>query len=144
MSEYTSLWKVAQRTYKEVGGRGDTGIEELYMRRMRRRDHWMFMQLTTPQYGAVNISWALCNLSKQEYIRADAVAKLTKAPLNGPLIKGSIGLGEVLLSQICWSSYASTFFRMTATFIAEIGLVIAWRISTMNRLEGMKTQVTGV
>ncbi|KAF8585896.1 hypothetical protein K439DRAFT_1660045 [Ramaria rubella] len=59
-----------------------------------------------------NLTWALRNISKKEYVSASRISRLTKdftkdGQYNGPYIDG-IGLGHVLLSQICWSSDSSS------------------------------------
>ncbi|PSR70659.1 hypothetical protein PHLCEN_2v13464 [Hermanssonia centrifuga] len=48
--------------------------------------------------------WALCNLSKKEYVRADEIAKMTKSTCRGPWIKHTVNLGMVLLLRTTWSS----------------------------------------
>ncbi|EED79920.1 predicted protein [Postia placenta Mad-698-R] len=47
--------------------------------------------------------WVLCNLTKQEYVREDSIAAHSNETPDGPLPPRSIGLGNVLLSLICWS-----------------------------------------
>ncbi|KAF8577915.1 hypothetical protein K439DRAFT_1664000 [Ramaria rubella] len=56
-----------------------------------------------------NLTWTLRNMSKKEYVTANRISQITKdftkggCYNDGPYIDG-IGLGHVLLSQICWSS----------------------------------------
>ncbi|KAL6303074.1 hypothetical protein BKA93DRAFT_735690 [Sparassis latifolia] len=54
-------------------------------------------------------AWVLCSLTRHEYVRAEATAALSpnRKPC-GPLVDGAVGLGEVLVSLICWSYDPST------------------------------------
>ncbi|KZT10971.1 uncharacterized protein LAESUDRAFT_721389 [Laetiporus sulphureus 93-53] len=73
-----------------------------------------FSRRSKPRYS-IDISkdethgWVLCNISKREYVRASAVAALTGTSAKRPQGIGGpgrrkIGLGHVLITQICWSS----------------------------------------
>ncbi|KAK7688666.1 hypothetical protein QCA50_008204 [Cerrena zonata] len=47
--------------------------------------------------------WALCNLTKREYVRADTITKLSGTTRNkGPFIGIDLTLGTVLVIQMCW------------------------------------------
>jgi hypothetical protein len=48
--------------------------------------------------------WVLRNLTTKEFVRRSVVAHGT----NGPFSSGGVGLGEVLLSRICWSTDSNT------------------------------------
>ena len=61
------------------------------------------MELDLSQYFPLDEKWILRNLTTQEYVRAEAIA-LKPEYINGPIIRGEIGFGEVVLSRICWSS----------------------------------------
>lgn len=67
------------------------------------RDEDPYEELMKPKYES-SYPWVLCNLSKSEYVRADAVAALTESAGDTPFIQNAIRLGHALLSQICWSS----------------------------------------
>jgi hypothetical protein len=56
-----------------------------------------------------HMSWVLCNLTTQGYVRAEALPCHPSYPC-GPDLP-IIGFGEVLLSHICWSSDPSTAMR---------------------------------
>ncbi|KAI0083570.1 hypothetical protein BDY19DRAFT_910509 [Irpex rosettiformis] len=85
--------------------------------------------------------WALCNLSKGEYVRADAVAALTDSDGSNPFFEGYINLGQALLSQICWLSDGSIAMccggdlhrsrwagdRFEVTTMDKLSLNITWK-----------------
>lgn len=49
--------------------------------------------------------WLLCNLTKRQYVRAEAIAKLTGTEnAKGPFIEKKMSLGDVAVAHICWSS----------------------------------------
>ncbi|KAF8577921.1 hypothetical protein K439DRAFT_1664001 [Ramaria rubella] len=61
-----------------------------------------------------SLTWTLRNISKKEYVSASRISQITQdftkdsqCYNGGPYING-IGLGHVLLSQICWSSDPSS------------------------------------
>jgi hypothetical protein len=56
------------------------------------------------EFYANGPEWVLRNLTTKEYVRRSVVAYGS----NGPFSRGGVGLGEVLLSRICWSSDSST------------------------------------
>ncbi|KAI0083760.1 hypothetical protein BDY19DRAFT_616340 [Irpex rosettiformis] len=62
-----------------------------------------YTEMMKPKYESPH-PWVLCNLSKGEYVRVDAVAALTNYNGHKPFIAGDIDLGHALLSQICWST----------------------------------------
>ncbi|KAI0915244.1 hypothetical protein AcV5_005411 [Taiwanofungus camphoratus] len=141
---YRSLWHHATSEYKEVGYSMTTRLPYKFMYRMRSAERKAFEQLITPNYGPKDLSWALLNRTKREYVRADAVAQLTNAPQNGPFIEGRVGLGEVLLSRICWSSDDET----GTPFIEDLELHRGkWagdrcEINTMERLDELRARET--
>ncbi|KAI0825539.1 hypothetical protein BC629DRAFT_1434177 [Irpex lacteus] len=70
------------------------------------QDKDAFKEMMKPRYDSSH-PWVLCNLSKGEYIRADAVAKLTNSKGDTPFIANAIRLDHALLSRVCWSSDGS-------------------------------------
>ncbi len=76
--------------------------------RMESSDYTALKTLADPEYKSSN-PWVLCNLSKHEYIRADAIAGITEGEVKKltPFLYGPISLGQALLSRICWSSDGS-------------------------------------
>ncbi|KAI0690310.1 hypothetical protein BC835DRAFT_1365229 [Cytidiella melzeri] len=70
------------------------------------RDKGAFNMIITPRYESTH-PWVLCNLSKGEYVRAEAIASLTGSEGNTPFIQHAVRLDHALLSQICWSSDGS-------------------------------------
>ncbi|KAH9916178.1 uncharacterized protein B0H18DRAFT_953308 [Fomitopsis serialis] len=61
--------------------------------------------------GTPETEWILCNWTLAQYVRASAVAKLTGTRCHGPWANRFLGLGHVLLTQICWSSDDSVSMR---------------------------------
>ncbi|KAI0929582.1 hypothetical protein AcV7_005076 [Taiwanofungus camphoratus] len=137
---YRSLWHHATSEYKEVGY--STRLPYEFMYRMRSAERKAFEQLITPNYGPKDLSWALLNRTKREYVRADAVAELTNAPRNGPFIEGRVGLGEVLLSRICWSSDDETGTPFIEGLHRGKWAGDRFEINTMERLDELRARET--
>ena len=71
----------------------------------------MIQSMITPDFswdGMPWTEWILCSWTAAEYVRASAVAKLTGSACKGPWTTSQLGLGHVLITQICWSSDGST------------------------------------
>lgn len=78
--------------------------------------------------------WVLCNLSKQQYVRADALAAHSKATPDGPFIPRSLGLGNVLLSLICWSSDPSISMHFNDDLTRGAWAGNRFEVTTLDRL----------
>lgn len=49
--------------------------------------------------------WIICNLTRHEFVRADAITKVTGTEdVKGPFVESQMALGEVLVAHICRSS----------------------------------------
>ncbi|CCM04107.1 uncharacterized protein FIBRA_06267 [Fibroporia radiculosa] len=105
---------------------------------LSRSEHKEFQRLYEPVYeieGDKTGPWALCNLSKREFVRADATAKVTGAKSMGPFIASKINLGTVLISQICWSSDDSTASSYERPIHRGAWAGDRFVITTLDRLE---------
>ncbi|KAI0925219.1 hypothetical protein AcW1_007084 [Taiwanofungus camphoratus] len=135
---YRSLWRQARSSYEKVGYEGDPGVTSSFLQQMCDSERKAFTELIKPAYGTTDASWALYNLSKREYIRADAVAELTNAPPNGPFVRGRVGLGEVLLARICWSSRNNTAMAYRGELHQGTWAGDRFEINKMERLEELE------
>ncbi|KAI0719372.1 hypothetical protein C8T65DRAFT_725430 [Cerioporus squamosus] len=71
-------------------------------------DQKAFKFIAGVTFSPERTDWALCNLTKKEYVRASAVAELAGKP-NDPqpfLPRCRLDLGHALLTRICWSNEA--------------------------------------
>ncbi|KZT66187.1 hypothetical protein DAEQUDRAFT_768217 [Daedalea quercina L-15889] len=78
--------------------------------RLPRVEEAEFDALVEPDFswdGRPETEWILCNWTRAEYVRVSGVAALTNSPCMGPWTNEHLGLGHVLLTQICWSSDSS-------------------------------------
>lgn len=82
---------------------GEYRCEDDFDTDLSRPDASAYWDLFSPEYDSEQ-PWVLCNVSKGEYVRAEAVATLTGREHKGPFIEAPINLGHALLSRICWSS----------------------------------------
>ncbi|KAH9930004.1 uncharacterized protein B0H18DRAFT_994776 [Fomitopsis serialis] len=78
--------------------------EERQLTRAERRELRALVELDYTWDGTPETEWILCNWTLAQYVRASAVADLTGSVCDGPWTDNFLGLGHVLLSQICWSS----------------------------------------
>lgn len=78
--------------------------------------------------------WVLCNLTKQEYVREDSIAAHLNETPDGPLPPGSIGLGNVLLSLICWSSDPSISMHFNDDLTRGAWAGNRFEVTTLDRL----------
>ncbi|KAI0057635.1 hypothetical protein BV25DRAFT_1902584 [Artomyces pyxidatus] len=100
----SSLFYLAySRRYKAVKSRENVPSNFLWTLPTHERNS--FRDMLQPNYSSPH-PWALFNLSKHEYVRADAVAELGGYKASDPLSNRGeeIGLGAVLLGRVCWSS----------------------------------------
>lgn len=85
--------------------------------------------------------WVLRNLSKLEYVRADAlIVNATQTRLSGPFIisKGYFvypGLGEVLLSRISWSTSSSAAMSYEGNITRGVWAGDRFDIRTIDSIE---------
>ncbi len=98
-------------------------------------DQAAFEMLITPRYHSSQ-PWVLCNLSKNEYVRADAIAALTKSDGATPFIKGAINLSHALLSRICWSSDSQIAMNYEGDLHRGPWAGDRFEVTTMNKLKG--------
>lgn len=81
--------------------------------------------------------WALCNLSKKEYVRADEIARMTKSTCRGPWIKHTVNLGMVLLLRTTWSSAELVEIKdPKGDMHRGVWAGDRFEITTLNRLKG--------
>ena len=80
-------------------------LHDKYIKRFAPEDRKRFEELYVPQFP-VREDWVLCNLTRGLYVRASAIATLSKGPSAvSPLMpKRQPDLGHALVTQICWSS----------------------------------------
>ncbi|KZT66186.1 hypothetical protein DAEQUDRAFT_813725 [Daedalea quercina L-15889] len=105
--------------------------------RMSRAERAEFDALAEPDFswdGRPETEWILCNWTRAEYVRVSGVAALTDSPCKGPWTNKCLGLGHVLLTQICWSSdpSASMYYQGPITRGAWAGHYFA--ITTVDQL----------
>ncbi|OBZ76191.1 hypothetical protein A0H81_03968 [Grifola frondosa] len=76
----------------------------VFTAQLGRLESQRFDMLSIPDYPN-DPPWVLCNLSKGEYFRAEAVRDLTGHAFIGPFKRNrtGVGLGEILLFRICLS-----------------------------------------
>lgn len=74
------------------------------------------------------LQWALCNLSKREYVQSDTIGDF-------PSVK-QLGYFEFLLSRICWSSDPSISMCYRGTIHRGVWAGDRFEITTIDRLEG--------
>jgi hypothetical protein len=67
----------------------------------KRKDMDLLMHFDLGWLYANSPKWILRNLTTKEFVRQSVVARGTN---NGPFGRDQVGLGEALLSRICWSS----------------------------------------
>jgi hypothetical protein len=72
--------------------------------RANQQDLDFLMEFDYRRFYKTRPEWVLRNLITKEYVRRSVVAH----GRNGPFTSGCVGLGEVILSRICWSSDPST------------------------------------
>ncbi|GBE86774.1 hypothetical protein SCP_1000160 [Sparassis crispa] len=107
-SDWPGLYDYAMEHFEEIFPNTNT---------QKTKDMSLLMRNLPAPYSAQSMSepdyvdgaqpstvWALCNLSKREYVRGDKTAQLTHSATKGPCTDGSVGLGHVLVTRICWSS----------------------------------------
>jgi len=100
-----SLYQLAARTFKAAivedqayPSPGDFN----FVTSLPAHERDVFMRLKRPYYDHdSSVDWTLGNISRRVFVRADSTAALTGASSHGPFIRGVVGLGQVLLSQIC-------------------------------------------
>ncbi|KAI0057634.1 hypothetical protein BV25DRAFT_1830884 [Artomyces pyxidatus] len=92
--------------YRKLERQEDVPNSFLY--RLPEHERISLEALMKPNYSSPH-PWALFNLSKHEYVRADAVAELGGYSASDPLrdCHAEVGLGSVLLGRVCWSSDSS-------------------------------------
>lgn len=85
----------------------DPAARKLHCRMLASPERCAYQNLIRPTHDATQ-PWALCNLSKGIFVRADALALLSGPNSSPPTFYGHGGLAEVLLFRIAWSSDPST------------------------------------
>ncbi|KAL6309333.1 hypothetical protein BKA93DRAFT_821662 [Sparassis latifolia] len=101
---------VGEHFHKLVPGRFPS-ILGAHQYRLRPMERTLSDALTLPRYVAGNrsdSSWVLCNITKRQYVRANATVALSRKTAAGPFIDEKVGLGEVLATLICCSGNPST------------------------------------
>ncbi|KAK7688661.1 hypothetical protein QCA50_008199 [Cerrena zonata] len=82
--------------------------------------------------------WALCNLTKHEYIRSRAIAELTGTwDSSGPFIGKNLTLGTVLITRICWSSDGSTSLGYKGDIHRGVWAGDRIKITSMDRIKDL-------
>ncbi len=85
-----------------------------------------------------DLKWILCNLTKRVYFTADAVSEFSGESPHGPFFYDMIGMGEVLLCQICWSSSSDTNMPYDGPLHRGKWAADRFEITTMDRLPDLK------
>lgn len=93
-------------------------------------------------YYPLDSEWVLCNLTKREYVTANAVSECTGVKANGPFFEHSLGFGDVLMSLICWSSDPSTNMEYDGPIHRGAWAANSFKITTVDRLMDLE-QVEG-
>ncbi|EPQ50487.1 hypothetical protein GLOTRDRAFT_133860 [Gloeophyllum trabeum ATCC 11539] len=91
---YLNLYNIAEELFSDADSLPTTR-EDQRVREMSHIEYELYQDLTEPYYEDYNDGWVLCNLSKLQYVRADTVREM---------VGDALELGDVLLSQICWST----------------------------------------
>ena len=85
--------------------------EDMKLSNKERRSMEAMMKPDFSWDGEPETEWILCNWTTAEYVRASAVASLTGSTCRGPWTNAYLGLGHVLMTQICWSTDRSASMR---------------------------------
>ncbi|KAI0263360.1 hypothetical protein BC834DRAFT_971354 [Gloeopeniophorella convolvens] len=93
-------------------------------------------RILRPVYKAqgAGAHWALCNLSKREYVREDAL--VVRAAPDAARAPVRFGFGQALLSRICWSSQASTTMAYQGSIHRGVWAGDRFAITEAERLPG--------
>ncbi len=84
------------------------------------------------------MKWIVCNLTKRVYFTADAVSKYTGEKPDGPFFHDVIGMGEILLCQICWSSVPEIGMLYDGSHHRGKWAADRFEVTTMDRLSNLK------
>ncbi|EPQ50489.1 hypothetical protein GLOTRDRAFT_133862 [Gloeophyllum trabeum ATCC 11539] len=126
-SNHPSLYTIACELCHNRQGHRDGSPYDRREWKMPSPEGECYRKLTTPYYVQYD-DYALCNLSKLQYVRADIVTEIVGEALH---------LGDVLLCQIGWS---------TTSLLHESGLQEGpwagdrFRVTTMNEVNGPLTK----
>jgi hypothetical protein len=115
--------------------------------RPNRKDLEFLMNFDHYTFYSTRRDWVLRNLTTKEFIRRSVVGYGS----NGPFTAGGVGLGEVLLSRICWSSEPSTSIKNVGihrgiwaghkfdiTFMDTFEGEVGWKDVSESAYEGIK------
>ncbi len=111
-------------------------------RNLQSNDYAALNMLIPPEFESSS-PWILCNLSKREYVRADAIAGIkdeVEAKQSTPFFRRRISLGQALLSRICWSSDRSTNLLYRGDLHAGPWAGDRFEVTTMDRMQGAESQ----
>ncbi|CCM04103.1 uncharacterized protein FIBRA_06263 [Fibroporia radiculosa] len=136
--DVSTLHDIACNTFRNRSWRkslcGDFHKYSCRLSRDERKEFWRLYDPIHEIEGEIHL-WVLCNLSKREFVRADATARLTKAESQGPFIQSHINFGTVLVSRICWSSDNSTALSYGGPIHRGAWAGDRFVITTLDRLE---------
>lgn len=86
-----------------------------------------------------NLTWIVCNLTKRVYFTANAVSEFPGEMPNGD----AIGMGDVLLCQICWATSSDTNTPYRGPLHRGKWAADRFEITTMDRLPDLKPVAGG-
>ncbi|EPQ50485.1 hypothetical protein GLOTRDRAFT_133858 [Gloeophyllum trabeum ATCC 11539] len=120
------LYDIAAENFDCISGRWSSHSYDSREWRMAGIDRKLYCQLSRPYY-VYHDRWVLCNLSKLQYVRADTVAEI---------VGDALRLGDVLLSQICWSTDPSCAIPYKGKLHRGAWAGDRFIVTTMDKIEG--------